>query len=309
MATSTEKRIVQARRTKKTGAKLVPVLELLLEETVDVEDEADFKFIEMLLRARAYPRQPEVFSPSMLGSCIRQAYLSKRGEEKLPARNPQTHSYFLNGNFVHFKWQFAVWKAHRAGLLTLPMIVDQISKDLGMSERPAVEVRVGEGDNMGTIDTIVIFDQAHVVDFKGLRLDEFQKTVRKGAPIPYRRQLVGYSELAIVQYPHLNFGNPLLISECKAGPVSGVGSSIALHETEVPMEEFAADVQRRLKTLRWYDGRNELPEIECRNTQHMQFQGCPFNKLCHDEVIARQRELQASAEKRSKPLTVARPQR
>jgi hypothetical protein len=200
MATATEKLITQERRSKATGAVLVPLLERLLEKECIPEDEEDFRFIEMLVRARAIKRAKGVFSPSMLGSCLRQSWFSKRDTKKHLAVSPQTNGYFLKGNFVHFQWQFAVWKAPRAGILNL-LAVPAETKALdfyGDGTRPAVEVRVqGEDDDLaGTIDVIPQFgNEILPVDFKGINLIDFQRTVKKGAPARYRRQLVGYGKL------------------------------------------------------------------------------------------------------------------
>lgn len=290
MATPTEKRIIQERKTAKTGAVLVPILENLLEEECIPEDEEDFEFIDMLMRKRAEPRAKGVYSPSMLGSCVRQAYFAKRGERKVLAHNPQTNGYFLKGNFIHFQWQFALWKAHRKGLLDL---ID-------------VEMRVGSGDFWGTIDGLVAIDKIYVVDFKGINLIDFQRTVKKGAPQRYRKQLVGYAKLLDDKY---GVDTALLISECKAGPVSGTNSPLALHETRVDVAEFDHEVTRRLKTLHWYDDRNEVPEPECVSTLHTMFQECPFSRHCHEEVRAVQRVREGKARKSKRDWSPARPER
>lgn len=311
MPTPTERRIIQRRKARESGALLVPILEELLEYECIPEDNEDFAFLDMLLRVRAHPRAKGVFSPSMLGSCVRQAYFSKRGEEKHLAHSPQTNGYFLTGNFVHFKWQFAMWKAHRKGLLQLALVpADDLDHRHIMffnGDRPAVEVRVIDDDFGGTIDVIPILSDglAHVVDFKGINLIDFQRTVKRGAPIPYRRQIVGYSRIAEKKLG-MEFGDALLVSECKAGPVSGIDSPLALHETRVELAKFDGDLNRRMKTLRWYDHRNELPEIECVSTRHMSFQECPFNRHCLEEVREAQKAHERKLRRRRQHLRVAR---
>jgi hypothetical protein len=109
--TLAEKRILAARRRKGI---LVPILEEVLEQQLDLEGPEDEWFMLELMKARARPREKGVFSPSMLGSCVRQAYFAKTGQKKQPATGPTTNFYFLDGDFRHFKWQFALWKAHRA---------------------------------------------------------------------------------------------------------------------------------------------------------------------------------------------------
>lgn len=341
MPTPTEKRILQERRAKRSGDLLVPILEEMLENEVIPETPEDFRFMDMLVRARAIPREKGVFSPSMLGSCIRQAYFSKRGVEKHVSANPTMNGYFLKGNFVHLQWQFAMWRAHTLGLIELVSV--PITRELvildglcqfghledkehakwsdalnfnGDCTRPAVEVRVfgKEADFGGTIDVLFRFPGqrlVHVLDFKGINLIEFQRQVKKGAKRQYRVQIVGYGD--IVNESQLideEVADAILVSECKAGPISGSGSPIALHETFVNLSEHIGEVRSRLKTLRWYDGRNELPPPACKNTTLMQFQECPFNRFCRDEVKAVQRELMAKAAKLpKKKLTVAKPTR
>jgi hypothetical protein len=272
--TPTEKRILQERRARKSGDILVPILEKLLEVECIPEDEDDFAFLDMLMRVRSMPRSKGVFSPSMLGSCVRQAYFSKRGEEKHLSVSPQANGYFLHGNFVHFKWQFAMWKAMRAGMLELVMVpADDLDIRHGMffnGERPGVEVRIINGDFGGTIDVLVrIMGKVYVVDFKGINLIDFQR-------------------------------------ECKAGPVGGRGSPLALHETLVPIDEHLGDVQRRLRTLRWFDHRNEVPKPECVSTTQMKYQECPFSRFCREEVSAIQREREGRARERKRDWKVAR---
>lgn len=310
MPTPTEKRIIQSRATKKSGTLLVPILEELLEKPVEIEDEEDFRFMDNLIRARAVPRAAKVFSPSMLGSCVRQAYFSKRGEKKITTISPQTNGYFLNGNFVHLKWQFAVWKAHRSKMIEVPALPAPPSLDFyGNGSRPAMELRVVRDDFGGTIDVIVIIDGLwYIVDFKGINLIDFQRTVKHGAKIGYRRQIVGYGQIA-QDVLSVEIAGCLLISECKAGPLGGRGNAIALHETLVSIDEFKGDVNRRLRTLRWYDSRDEIPEAECQSRNHMQFQECAFNRFCDAEVKAIQRERERRAAKRSGDWTPARPGR
>lgn len=316
MPTATERRILQERRAEETGWLLVPILEALLDVPCEPEDEKDFRFMDMLVRARAIPRAKGVFSPSMLGSCMRQAYFAKRGTEKLQVGNPRAHGYFLNGNFVHFKWQFALWKAHRAGMLEiLPVPAETPELDFyGDGTRPGVEVRVmAEEDYGGTIDALVgiplqdgIFHV--VVDFKGINVIDFQRTVKKGAKQEYRKQLVGYVKNVQASDLPFRIDAALLISENKAGPDSSSSSSpIALHETLVKVEDFEGEVARRLRTLRYHDDKDIVPPHECVSTRHMKYQECPFNRFCTDEVKATQRERERKAENSaSRPWRVSR---
>lgn len=339
MPTKTENAILARRRAESSGDVLVPILERLLEHEVIPEDEQDFRFLDMLVRARALPRRKGVFSPSMLSSCSRQVWFAKRDVERHRAADAQMNGYFLHGNFIHFKWQFAMWKAHRAGMLELARvpieheweIVDELRADnkIGRDDavawkaslnfwhdktRPGVEVRVVDGDYGGTIDVLAhITNQAtsyntHVIDFKGVRLDDYMKTVKKGAKPEYRKQIVGYAKIAN-KVLGLGITDCLLVSECKAGPVSGVGSPIALHETRVNVADFEAEVDRRLRTLRWYDFKDQVPAAECVSTNHMSFQSCPFNRFCLSEVKEVQKEREKLARQRYTPKKPARSRR
>jgi hypothetical protein len=334
MPTPTERRIIQERNAAKSGAILVPILEQLLENEVIPEDEEDFRFLDMLARARALPRRKGVFSPSMLGSCMRQAYFAKRGTAKHAIGNPQTFGYFLNGNFIHFKWQFATWKAHRAGLLELAKVpiedevaIIKVMYDEGSIDsvearhwiaaldfyrngtRPGVEVRVVIGHDFGgTSDAVAKIQDWHVIDFKGVHLIDYQRTIKRGAKPEYRKQITGYA-MNINDAGLLpgKIEDSLLVSECKAGPVSGAKSPLALHETRVPVAQFEGEVRRRVRTLRWHDAREEMPPPACTSLSLQGFQECPFNRYCQDEVKVIQRERQEKkAQEPAKPLRVNR---
>jgi hypothetical protein len=345
MPTPTERRIIQTRHAKKTGAILVPILEDVLEHECIPETPQDFRFMDMLIRARTLPRQKGVFSPSMLGSCIRQAYFAKRGEEKVLAGSPRTNGYFLTGNFIHLKWQFALWRAHTLGKLELVSVpIDEEEKIVralclsgdenhsdedyvrymdaldfyGNGTRPGVEVRVHTRDNpdfMGTIDgliTVLPRRKAHIVDFKGINVIDYQRTLKRGAKREYRVQLTGYGwNLNLSDLP-VEVEDCLLVSENKAGPDNSYSSSpLALHETRVPVAAHLPEVKRRLRTLRWYDSRNEVPPPACYSTTLMAYQECPFQRYCRDEVKATQRERERKAAKNGgkRNLKVAKPAR
>ena len=117
MPTPAEKAI-RSRSTRK--GVLVPLLEEHFRKgPVQIENEADVEFLIMLARRiktreRKRRDDPAVFSPSALGSCLRHAYLRRHHKElKIPflrSLRPEPNFYFLNGNFLHLKWQFAMHK-------------------------------------------------------------------------------------------------------------------------------------------------------------------------------------------------------
>lgn len=315
MTTPTEARILQRRRVRESGDKLRPILELLLEDECLPEDELDFAFMANLLKARAQPREKGVFSPSMLGSCVRQAYFAKIGEEKHVAHSTQTHGYFLKGNFVHLQWQFALWKAHRKGLLELVKVPAE-SLDLAWEKgdaelgpwRYAVEVRVvsKSGDFGGTIDSLVRIDgEVFVVDFKGINQIEYQRAIKNGIKEEYRVQIVGYAMLlnGSHAFPFV-VKRCLLVSENKAGPVSGAKSPLALHEQIVEVDDYKDQVRRKLTRLRNHVAEESLPVPACISTRHNGFQECPFNRHCRAEVRAIQSERERDVEKDSRKWKV-----
>lgn len=293
--TLTEKRIREARRRKGI---LVPILEETFENMLEVEDEEDEWFMIQLMKARSRPREKGVFSPSMLGSCVRQAYFSKTGKEKFAATSPTTNFYFLDGDFRHYKWQFATWKAHRAGLLEL----------LGC------EVRVfhPNGDYAGTIDEIVrvpLYGQEiFPVDFKGMHVTKFQQFEAWGTDENHKVQLVGYGDIInkscafesfMGEYLGVEVARCLLIGENKGGPSQRGSSAIALHEDCLEVRKHRVKVKRRLHVLRQYVKNEEIPPPACTSTRTKQFQECPFAPHCREEVksIQAQKEAEKTEER------------
>jgi hypothetical protein len=306
MPTPTEARILRRRRARESGDKLRPILESLLENEVEPKDEDDFRFLANLLRARANPREKAVFSPSMLGSCVRQAYFAKTGVEAHKAHSTQTNGYFLKGNFVHLQWQFALWKAHRAGLLELVRIEAETPEldFFGDGTRLAVEVRVVSktGDFGGTIDALVLIDgEVFVIDFKGINQIEFMRAIKNGIKVEYRVQIVGYAMLlnGSHRFPFI-VKRCILLSENKAGPISGAKSPLALHEQVVEVDDYKHQVRRKLTRLRNHVAEESLPAPACVSTRHNGFQECPFNRLCRAEIRAIQAERERDAEKSTK---------
>lgn len=287
MPTTTERRIAQRRRARGV---LVPILEDLLEHMVEIEDDDDIEFMERLMRNRMRAREKGVFSPSLLSSCMRQAYFVKTEVEKQPALSPQTNGYFLDGDFRHLKWQFALWKAHRAGKLELI----------------EVELRVYNAakDFVGTIDALVVIDgKLYIVDFKGMHLRAFQAFMKDGVTLGHGIQITGYG---MIVGDDVEGG--LLIGEAKPGPIQGQ-SPIALHEEFVPIRKFKAKVKKRLATLRRYVDNEEIPPPACVSTRHFSFQECPFSRFCLKEVKEVQRERERAARSDSNRAEVAIPTR
>jgi hypothetical protein len=292
--TLVERKIIEARRRKGV---LVPILEEILENMVEVEDELDEKFMLDLMRARRAPREKGVFSPSMLGSCMRKAYFAKTGKQKFPATSPTTNYYFFDGDFRHYKWQFALWKAHRAGLLDaswrrgtgLPS-----ERRFRRNHRCHCQYR-RQGLHRGLQG-----DASHCVpDLRAW-----------GTPDDYKIQIIGYGQIVNLACAFESFMGEflgievefcLLIGESKGGPSQRGSSVIALHEDKLAVKEHRAKVKRKMHTLRRYVTNEEVPPPACTNTRIKLFQECPFAPHCREEVKLIQKRLEADKKEKAEP--------
>ncbi len=283
--TSTERRISQRRRARGI---LVPLLEEILDNPQGIEDEKDAEFMVALMAARSREREKDVFSPSMLGSCVRQSYFARTGVERHRPKTPRSNGYFIDGDFRHYKWQFLLWKLHRAGLIRL----------LG------VEVRVyhPSGDFAGTIDAIVEIDgEIFIIDFKGMNVNDFRQFEKYGLTAKHGIQIVGYAMIlnstgsftcTVMGETHsVVIKRCILVGENKGGP-SQSGSPIALHEQVIELSKKKNSVKKQTALLRRYVENEEIPPPECTSTKINAFIECPFSRLCREEVseIQKQRE-------------------
>lgn len=296
--TSTERRILERRHAKGV---LVPILEQTLEDEVRIEDAEDEKFMLYLMRARARQREQGMYSPSMLASCERAAYFAKTGQEKRKLPSTRANGFFLDGDFRHYKWQFALWKAHRKRLLIL----------LGC------EVRVfhPNGDFAGTIDAIVEIDGVvYVVDFKGMNSYSFQSHQKWGTQFGYRVQIIGYADIVNkAGFEDAHFGPRanvsvdycLLVGENKGGPIQR-GSPIALHEDKLVVSKERKHVKARMRRLRRFADNEEIPPPACTTTRTLGFQECPFSWFCKEEVQAIQRDKERTRDRNSAEPEIAR---
>lgn len=282
--TSTEDLVKQLKRASRSKAILVPKIEEFLQRPVDVEDDADREFLARLIEARSTPRRKGVYSPSMLANCLRQVYLLKNGQipkKQLP--RIEASGFFLDGNFRHFKWQFVIWKMHRAGIIQL---IDTGSICLGTE----IYVQNEKGDFGGTIDQLVYVPESGIagtIDYKGMNGNSFANAIYKGPGIQYMLQSVGYAKLAnsVLDLPH-KIEAVFILGENKNGPVNTrrIKSPLGLMEWEIPVADYEFDVSQRLKKLRAFERRGELPPIECTSTKRYMFKDCPFAPFCRGEV-------------------------
>lgn len=277
-------------RNKRRGV-LVPLLEdMMLKTTLEIATPEDVAFMEGLMQGMMEREQnrrngKRPFSPSALASCMRQVYLIRHFRELgiEPTRLPRVEPayYFLTGNFLHLKWQFALYKLEQ-------WIGDGTVFELLALELP---VKSKRGDHAGTADALITaYRVPYVVDFKGLNVRSFGQVQRGNIPDGYEIQLTDYMYLYNAdmklqkKYGIKRIENGLLIAENKGGPVNG--HPLALHETTVLYDDYKPEVKRRLNVLREHEANEEIPPPECKSTRGFQFSGCPFAKFCKKEVQA-----------------------
>jgi hypothetical protein len=231
-----------------------------------------------------------VFSPSSLAKCLRKVYLSKKhqdlGLERVGTYDLNAQSYFHTGDWIHLKWQFALYKLNQL----YPK--DFILLDL---EFPIMSKH---GDHGGTVDALaLIHGEPFIIDVKGLNIRGFQK-VDAGEPADdYRIQVADYIMLLNAQrgwpidptwkkilkmdtFPKVTRG--IILAESKGGPTTA--HPAGLTEFIVDAEQNMPEVRFRLARLREHEQADTIPEIECTSTRTIQFQGCPFAGYCKKEV-------------------------
>ena len=289
-------------RRKRSGL-LVPLLEDLLREPLRIENEEDVEFIETLLNKGIEREQRRntrpVFSPSAMAACLRQVYLTRHHSElgisKLKSMRMEPNFYFLTGEWLHIKWQFA---CHRLS----QKFPDKF--ELVSCEYPIISKR---GDHGGTVDVCcIVGGELLIVDFKGLNVKDFSRIAR-GEASGYELQLADYMALFNSRPENrarnLRIDRALLVVENKGG--SNANHPIALHETVVELSDWIKPLRQRLKILREHENAGEMPPPECVSTTSFQFTSCPFRKYCRPEVTKI-----AAAKKKDEtdsPYRVARP--
>jgi hypothetical protein len=303
MATRLEKQI---RHTRTRKGILVPLLEDLFMRPVEFDTDEDVEWMANLLRdvqARQGGRSTNpLFSPSQLASCLRYVYLLKNHDEhglrRVGTRSVSAHYYFFTGNFLHLKWQYALYK------------LDQKINDPSIFKLHGVEIPIvsKHKDHGGTVDALCsIYSEPVITDFKGLNVRTFQEITRGYIPAQYTIQLTDYGMLfnAATKSGTPKISRALLVSENKGG--ADPKHPLALHEAEIQIETHLPVVRSRLKELREYGDKKEIPPPECTSTGTVQFTGCPFRKFCKEEVREIERERKRAESKDAERLTVAVP--
>lgn len=318
MPTKLEKQIRSTRAQSSTV--LVHKLNELLKMPIGVENDADATFLYALAmkqveREAVRKSGNGVYSPSGLASCLRHVYLGKNWKQlgldrvELPAI--EAHYYFLTGDFIHLKWQFALYKL---GLVDPNFtLID--------CEVPVMSKR---GDHGGTIDVVCLNDgELQLVDVKGLNVRSFHHVDDGNPPIPYRIQVTDYMMLWNAEvlsgkrkptksmaevlgadvFPKIHRG--IILAENKGGP--DAKHPAALSEYIVKLKDNLPEVRARLEILRAHEEEQSIPHIECVSTRGIQFQGCPFAEFCKEEVRAFERE--AAKDSDPSKFRLAKPKR
>jgi hypothetical protein len=264
---------------------LVPLLEDRLKWPVRIENEKDVNFIREMLhknieREDRREGEEKVYSPSALSECLRKVYLTKNFKKldipKVFSPNMSTNFYFEMGEWTHLRLTYRLWKLAQE----FPEV------EILDFERPVISKRKDHG---GTIDVVVaVNDEPLIVDWKGVHVGDFGKFTRGSPPIHYTVQVVDYLWLARLDknFPW-KVERALLIAENKGGP--NPQFPVALHETVLEIEDHLPELKVRMGQLRGYETKKEIPPPECVSTRSIQFQSCPFQKYCKEEVKEIQR--------------------
>jgi hypothetical protein len=310
---------------------LVPKLNEILKYGVGIENEEDAEFLHTLAmkqvaRERERKTGDGVYSPSGLASCLRRVYLAKNWQKmnltrvELPAIEP--HYYFLTGDFIHLKWQFAMWKLSLREMEYAAKNGTEPEFILLDCELPVMSKR---RDHAGTIDVLAVIEgELVIVDVKGLNVRGFQKIDSGEIIDDYRIQVGDYMMLwnsglrtrmielpqtitdmtGWTEWPKVTRG--IVLAENKGGP--DPKHPAALTEYIVKSKDSLPEVRARLGVLRAHEEEQTIPEIECKTTRGIQFTGCPFAEVCRKEV--KQREKRENAKDRnSAEHRLAKPKR
>lgn len=278
MPTAFEKEILRKRLRQ---GKVVPLLEELFKRPLEIEDEEDRQFLLALFEKRSKQRhQRGHYSPSMLASCQRAVYFARTGEPRARVVDPRAQGFFAQGNFMHLKWQFAMWRLYREGKIELVKIKGD-TKPYGFE----VYVENKRGDFSGHIDVFPrIEDVPYILDFKGWQAHLYQRMTMGYVPEDAAIQLAGYMSILRVDR-RINFSvdTGLLVVESKSGPDER-GSPLGLIEVEIDRKTWQKEVNKRMREQRDYEANQETPEPSCHSTRQRQFQTCPWSGRCLAEV-------------------------
>lgn len=281
MPDSINKRVRKVKETPK--GILVPMIQNFMENSpVDISSPEDVKFLTELqtkMMHREEDRRTEglgVFSPSSLGdSCVRKSYLTRHAVRPEGAPSPydfRSHYFFMTGNFLHIKWQFALYKMER--YIANSKIFHVHGYEIGVKSK--------RGDNMGTIDVVAsVYEEPFVIDFKGLNTWSATRVGYGKIPVGYKSQVGNYLVLWNSQKDKpFRIERGLLVVEDKSG------AKDILQEAVITLERNGRRVRNRLELLREYEANGEMPPPLCKSLKDRNFTGCPFRGICREEVEA-----------------------
>jgi hypothetical protein len=280
------------------------LIEELFRKPVRIETEEDVKFIEYAARLTALREhergQNLVYSPSGLASCLRRVYLGRHWQElglqRVELPNVGAHGIFLNGDFLHLKWHFILYK----------LAMSNADFRLLEIEYPVMSKRKDHG---GTLDALVMVeDKIYVVDYKGLNVRNFQNAINS-LPHDYRIQITDY--MMLLSSDMLSQGlvieSGIMLLENKGG--SDRERPLGIYEIEVKRKDGLPEVRLRLEALRQHEVQKEIPRPECVSTKQIQFLECPFADFCKKEVKEIERRNRELESQHAEKLRVARPAR
>lgn len=193
------------------------------------------------------------FSASSAGLCMRRQELAFIGARKIPMTDPKGARIFLNGTFVHLRWQATLLDAG---------IVDGVEITVKHSSLPARAALDGVGEVRGGRWDGLNFG----LELKGRNSFAFRSQVAKGSPdektqdqVAFQHWLTGFEVITVV-------------NECKDTqqvsefPIAYDGVRVARVRREVE-EMVSAVEQKRLHPM--------LPEC-VRQNRTGEFFKCPF---------------------------------
>ncbi len=281
MAVGINKKVRRVKETPK--GILVPMIQNFMENSpVDISSPEDVKFLTELqtkMMHREEDRRTEglgVFSPSSLGDpCVRKSYLTRHAVRPEGAPSPydfRSHYFFMTGNFLHIKWQFALYKMEK--WIANSKIFHVHGYEIGVKSK--------RGDNMGTIDVVAsVYEEPFVIDFKGLNTWSATRVGYGKIPVGYKSQVGNYLVLWNAQKnAPFRIERGLLVVEDKSG------TKDILQEAVITLERNGRRVRSRLELLRDFEERGEIPPPLCKSLKDRNFTSCPFRGICWDEVEA-----------------------
>lgn len=245
MAVTLESRLLRYRQ----GDVLTPLLDRYFRDPPDRQSEKVMAVIQQL--ATAQPRdRTRSFSASGISACMRAQTFKYLDYPGISMPDARLQAIFLNGRWVHLKWQAVLMEMGLADLDHLEVPV----------ELPEENVR-------GTIDAIIQLNELPwIVDFKGVNPQSFAKYKHGEISPAYHWQLQIY--MAATKIPR-----SLLLFENKA--TGEYFEQVVLPEHTTYIQAIA-----RVRALNQFLDLKTLPKPLPAATHTYECQGCPFQLDC-----------------------------